>query len=158
MASGERPAARLFLDLPIPRDGELIPSLQAIQEEHGYLPEAELVEVARKLGIPVSRAVGVATFYSQFSLRPRGRRTIRVCLGTACHVGGGQAILDALSRELGVAPGETAESGDTLDVVRCLSCCSLAPMAMVDREAHGRLSPARAISFARRCDVDPAPR
>lgn len=149
MTPGERLPARLFVDPPTSRDGTLIPALQAIQEEHGYLPETELVEVARRLRIPVSRAFGVATFYSQFSLRPRGRRTIRVCLGTACHVSGGQEILDALSRELGVAPGETSESGDTLDVVGCLGCCSLAPVLMLDDQVLGRATPDKALQSTR---------
>ncbi len=128
----------------------LIPLLQEIQARHGYLPEEGLRELAKRLGIPVSRVYGVATFYAQFSLNPRGEHLIRICKGTACHVQGAEAIIDRLKGELGLEHGKPGFDGKvTLEVVRCVGCCSLAPVMMVDGVTYGRLSPQRAVEIVR---------
>jgi len=136
--------------------GALIPVLQELQRELGWLPEEALVAVAQSLGLPKSRVFGVATFYSQFSLSPRGRHLIQLCQGTACHVQRGNRILEALRRELGLKPGEPARGGRfSLEVVRCVGCCSLAPVMVVDGVAYGRLTPERAVEIVRDLDGDP---
>lgn len=120
--------------------GSLIPILQEVQEELGYLPESVLVEVASRTGIPLSRVFGVVTFYSQFRLHPRGRHMIKVCHGTACHVGGAPKVTTALETELGVSEGETTKDHRfTLDSVACLGCCSLAPVMTIGDDTHGRM-------------------
>lgn len=120
--------------------GALIPVLQDIQGKLGYLPEEVLEEITRRMGIPLSRVYGVATFYAQFRLEPQGRHMIRVCHGTACHVGGATEVTAALEADLGVAEGETTEDRRyTLESVACLGCCSLAPVMTVDEDTHGRM-------------------
>jgi len=120
----------------------LIPVLQQSQAHYGYLPEPVLERVARRLGLPVSTVYGVVTFYSQFHLTPRGRHTIRSCQGTACHVRGGKAILNALERALAVkAGGTTHDLRFTLETVACLGTCFLAPAMMVDDQYFGKLTP-----------------
>lgn len=136
----------------------LIPLLQEIQARHGYLPEESLRELAKRLGIPVSRVYGVATFYAQFSLNPRGEHLIQICKGTACHVQGSEAIIEHLKRELGLEQGNSGFVRKvTLEVVRCVGCCSLAPVMMVDGVAYGRLTPQRAVEIVRTLmrNVDP---
>ncbi|MDP2870933.1 MAG: NADH-quinone oxidoreductase subunit NuoE [Bacillota bacterium] len=133
------------------RSGALIPVLQETQETYGYLPRPALAIIARSLGMPVSRVYGVATFYAQFHLKPRGRHIVRVCLGTACHVRGGERILEQLSASLGVAPGDT--TGDllfTLEKVACLGACGLSPTMMVDQATYGRLTPRAALDVLER--------
>ncbi len=115
------------------RPGSLIPVLEEIQEAIGYLPVAIQRRVAIGLTVPFSEVHGVATFYSFFTMTPRGRHTVRCCLGTACYVRGGKKILERLSQTLAVRPGET--TGDkrfSLETVRCLGACGLAPVTMVD--------------------------
>lgn len=122
----------------------LIPILQDIQKEKGYLPEEELSLVATELKIPVSRIYALATFYKAFSLRPRGRYSIHVCLGTACHVKGAPKLLDALERELSVKVGETTSDGlFDLQGVRCLGCCGLAPVITVGDDLYGGVTQAK---------------
>lgn len=123
------------------RKGALIPVLQAAQEIYGYLPEETMKEIAVSLNLPFSEIFGVATFYSQFKLQPRGRNVVRVCSGTACHVRGGPNILKALEEELGIKSGETTEDFRfTLEPVACLGACGLAPVMMVNDETFGRLT------------------
>ena len=115
--------------------------LQDIQKEKGYLPEEDLSEIAEEVRIPVSRLYSLATFYKAFSLVPRGRHTINVCLGTACHVRGGARLLDKLERDLDVVQGETTEDGRfTVEAVRCVGCCGLAPVVVIDENFHGKLN------------------
>ncbi|MFO7151767.1 MAG: NADH-quinone oxidoreductase subunit NuoE [Bacillota bacterium] len=122
--------------------GALIPLLQKTQSIFGYLPEPALRRIAESLKLPLSQVYGVATFYSQFRLKPQGRHVIKVCQGTACHVRGASRILDRLQRELNIKPGETTEDlRFTIEPVACLGACGLAPVMMVDDEAHGRLTP-----------------
>jgi NADH:ubiquinone oxidoreductase subunit E/NAD-dependent dihydropyrimidine dehydrogenase PreA subunit len=115
----------------------LIAILQEINEEFGYLPEHVLRYVSFRLGIPVSRTYHVATFYTAFSLVPRGRHTIKVCMGTACKVNGADMLLEQIQRELQVEPGDTTQDNRfSLEVVRCLGCCSLSPVLVVDEDTH----------------------
>lgn len=123
------------------RKGALIPVLQAAQEIYGYLPEEVMKEIAVSLHLPFSEIFGVATFYSQFKLQPRGRNVIRVCSGTACHVRGGPGILQALEEELGIKSGETTvDFRFTLEPVACLGACGLAPVMMINDDTFGRLT------------------
>jgi len=119
----------------------IVAILQDIQEEFNYLPKDALKRVAKELSIPLSRILSVATFYKAFSLEPKGKYGINVCLGTACHVRGGARVMDKLERELGIDRGETTEDLNfSLDEVRCLGCCGLAPVMMVGKDVHGKLS------------------
>jgi len=122
--------------------GTTIPILQAIQEVYGYLPRQALEYAAKKLKTPLSRIYGVATFYAQFHLQPRGENIIRVCQGTACHVRGGAKIMDALKDQLGIGVGETTEDRKfTLESVACIGACGLAPVIMINNDTFGRLTP-----------------
>jgi NADH-quinone oxidoreductase subunit E len=123
------------------KQSELIPILQDIQKNKGYLPEEELSIVSKEFKVPLSRLYSLATFYKVFSLRPKGRHTINVCLGTACHVKGGAKLLDKLKRDLQINPGETSpDKRFTLEAVRCVGCCGLAPVVVIDGEFHGKLN------------------
>lgn len=120
----------------------LIPVLQEAQEEYGYLPEEVLTEIALGLNLSLSQVYGVVTFYSQFHQEPRGSNIIRVCMGTACHVRGGEDILNAIKDELGIDAGETTDDLEfTLESVACIGACGLAPVIMVNDDTHGRLTP-----------------
>ena len=127
-----------FRDQP----GPLIPVLQKAQEIFGYLPLDVMKRIAQGLRIPPVRVFGVATFYAQFSFKPRGKHTILSCQGTACHVRGGAKVMQEMSRELGVKEGDTTEDRRfTLEKVYCIGCCSLAPAMIIDDTAYGKLSP-----------------
>jgi NADH-quinone oxidoreductase subunit E len=120
----------------------VIPVLQKIQEHFGYLPRPALEEVSRLMHIPLSRLYGVATFYAQFKMRPRGRFIIRVCKGTACHIQGSPKIAERIEEILGIESGETtADLRFTLEEVACIGACALAPVIMINDDPHGRLSP-----------------
>ncbi len=120
----------------------LIAVLQKAQDIYGYLPKDVMYYVAEKLGLTPADVVAVATFYSQFRLTPIGKYLIMSCQGTACHVNGSERIFDAMSEYLGIGNGETTEDGlFTLENVACLGCCSLAPVIMINGEAHGNLTP-----------------
>ncbi|MEW6623669.1 MAG: NADH-quinone oxidoreductase subunit NuoE [Bacillota bacterium] len=122
--------------------GAMIPVLQEAQEIYGYLPEEVMVEIGKSLEIPVSKVYGVATFYAQFHLKPRGRNIVRVCLGTACHVRGGAKILEKIEEALKIKDGETTEDLKfTIESVACIGACGLAPVIMVNDNTHGRLTP-----------------
>lgn len=122
--------------------GALIPVLHKIQGLFGYLPEDMLHLVSTGLNIPMTEIYGVASFYSIFSLVPKGKHIIRVCLGTACYVKGAQLIIDELSKALGVNVGETTKDGKfTFEAARCLGACGLAPVMMIDEQVYGRLEP-----------------
>lgn len=115
------------------RPGRLLARLEEIQARHGYVPEDALRQVAREVGASLADVYGVATFYKAFSLRPRGKHLISVCLGTACHVRGGAAILHEFRRQLGIGPGQTtADREVTLETVNCLGACALGPVVVVD--------------------------
>ncbi len=121
--------------------GNMIPLLQGAQDIYGYIPTEVFEELAKKTGIELSDMYGVATFYSQFRLKPVGKYVIKVCHGTACHVQNSSAITDALKETLNVSDGETTPDGlFTLESVACLGCCSLAPVMMIGDETFGKLS------------------
>ncbi|MFA5078941.1 MAG: NAD(P)H-dependent oxidoreductase subunit E [Dehalococcoidia bacterium] len=118
--------------------------LQDIQKEFGYLPEDKLKETAVALGKSLIDVYGVATFYRSFSLTPRGRHHVKVCLGTACHVRGSSRILDEIVHRLGVRPGETSTDGEySLETVMCLGCCAIGPVMVVDNKYYGQMSAAK---------------
>ncbi|MCW3490091.1 NADH-quinone oxidoreductase subunit NuoE [Dethiobacter alkaliphilus] len=122
--------------------GTMIPILQAIQDAYGYLPRQALEYMAAKLKIPFSRIFGVATFYAQFHLKPRGANIIRVCQGTACHVRGAAKIMKKLQEELNLEVGGTTEDMKfTLESVACIGACGLAPVIMINDDTFGRLTP-----------------
>ena len=122
--------------------GALIPVLQTAQNLFGYLPEKALRMVSRELKLPYSEVAGVVGFYSYFSTIPKGKHTIRVCLGTACYVRGGQDVLKAMSKELEISVGGTTQDRKfSLEVGRCFGACGLAPVVMVDDETFQRVSP-----------------
>jgi NADH-quinone oxidoreductase subunit E len=126
----------------------IVAILQDIQEEYNYLPQEALTKLSEEANIPLSRILSVATFYKAFSLTPKGKYPINVCLGTACHVRGGARVMDKLERELGIERGETTQDLNfSLDEVRCLGCCGLAPVMMVGKEVHGKLSEAKVSSI-----------
>jgi len=122
----------------------LLSILQDIQKEYGYLPEEKLREAAVMLKMSLIDVYGVATFYRSFSLTPRGRHHIKVCLGTACHVRGSHRILEETVRKLEIQPGETSENGEySLETVMCLGCCAIGPVMVADNKYYGLMSPAK---------------
>lgn len=124
--------------------GSLIPILQDVQDIFGYLPKEALSYVSERLNLPLSRIYGVLTFYSQFYLEPRGRNTIKLCLGTACHVRGAPRVLRKLEELLEIKEGETTRDLKfTLETVRCLGTCFLAPVMMINQNYYGKLTPQR---------------
>lgn len=128
----------ILATFPPGRRETLIPILQAIQGAFGYLPEQALEAAGKHLGVPTAKVYGVATFYNQFRLQPVGKHIIRVCRGTACHVRGSKLLLDTLSGELHIPPGETTPDGEfTLETVACLGACSIAPVVTVGDDFHG---------------------
>jgi len=130
--------------------GMLIPVLQSVQERIGYLPPEAMQRIAERTGVPAAGVFGVATFYSQFRLKPVGRYIVKVCHGTACHVQGAVAISEAICDELGVQDGETTPDGKfTVESVACLGCCSLAPVMMIEEDTFGRLTPDTARKIVR---------
>lgn len=126
------------------KPGALIPVLEQVQEACGYLPMALQYRVAKGLNLPVANVYGVVSFYSFFTMVPRGKHVIRVCLGTACYVRGGQRILEELVHQLGIEPGECTEDRNfSLETVRCLGACGLAPVMVIDEDTHGQMKPAK---------------
>jgi len=122
----------------------LIPILQKIQGAYGYLPAEILFEVSKQTGLHVNHMFGVATFYEQFHLEPRGRHTIKCCRGTACHVRGGRDIANTIKRELGIEEGCTTEDMRfTFETVACLGTCFLAPVVMVNNDYYGTVTASR---------------
>ena len=125
-----------------PAKEKLISILQAVQVNLGYIPQPAMKEVASFLGIPPGEVFGVATFYNQFRLIPPGKHPIKVCLGTACHVKGGNIILEEWKRRLAIEEEEVTKDREfSLDRVACVGCCALAPVVLADDEVHGNMSP-----------------
>jgi NADH-quinone oxidoreductase subunit E len=123
----------------------LIQVLLEIQRENHWLPKEALEKVSKKLGVPLNQIQHVATFYKAFSLVPRGRHEIQVCMGTACHIRGSPRVLDVVQDLLGIHPGETdLDLKFSLETVNCLGCCALGPVMVVDGKYHGKLAPAEA--------------
>lgn len=124
--------------------GTLIPILQEVQELQGYLSEEAIAEISELTRIPQSEIFGVASFYAQFYFTRRGKHSVKVCLGTACHVRGGQRILDEVQSKLGILPGETSEDYEfSLDKVACFGSCALAPVTVINKTVYGRMSVAK---------------
>lgn len=120
----------------------LIPILQQVQATLGYLPDEAMAEISQVTGLPESRVYAVASFYAQFRFTPRGKHTIMVCRGTACHVRGAEKILEETERTLGIAEGETTKDLEyTLETVACIGCCALAPCIMIDEDVEAKLTP-----------------
>ena len=124
--------------------GDLIPLLQEIQNRAGYLSQENIQDVARMLQISENEVYGVASFYTQFHFNAPGRHTIKICLGTACHVRNGEKLMEALEREIHIKPGETTPDGlFDLQRVACLGCCALAPVMQIDDQIYGRVTASR---------------
>lgn len=123
-----------------PDKSKLIPILQAVQNEYDYLPEEGIRGIARYVGMSESQIYGVATFYAQFYLKPRGKNHVKVCVGTACHVIGGLRLLDSIERELGIQCGQTsADQNFDLERIACVGACALAPVVMINEDVHGQM-------------------
>jgi NADH:ubiquinone oxidoreductase subunit E len=146
--SAERPAEVDYVELDkiieeqFKKDKEdLIMMLQTIQNRYNYLPKTSLAYLSEKIGVPLSKVYSVGTFYKTFSLEPRGRNIISICLGTACHVRGGERVMERIRNTLDISDGETTEDRRfTLESVRCLGCCSLGPVVKINEDTHGRIT------------------
>jgi NADH:ubiquinone oxidoreductase subunit E len=126
------------------KPGGLIPVLEEAQVSLEYLPMSVQKKIAKDLNLPLSRVYGVVTFYSFFTMTPRGKHTVRVCLGTACYVRGGKAIAETLQKEFGINDGETTpDRMFTLETIRCLGACGLGPVVVVNEDVHGRMKPSK---------------
>jgi NADH:ubiquinone oxidoreductase subunit E len=126
-------------------DGSLIAALEAIQERFRYLPPEALLLASERLGVPLSQAYSVATFYNAFSLKPKGKHCLHVCMGTACHVRGSPQVLGRLETKLGIkAGGTTRDRNFTLETVNCLGACALGPIVVSDGEYSGQMTPQKA--------------
>jgi NADH-quinone oxidoreductase subunit E len=129
----------------------LIQVLLELQRENRWLPQPALARISERLGVPLSRIRHIATFYKAFSLVPKGRHEVHVCMGTACHVRGAGRILDKVKELTGIGPGETdADLKFSLETVNCLGCCALGPVMVVDGKTHGKLSSADASEVMKR--------
>lgn len=127
------------------KGSSLITVLHDVQKEFGYFSEETVKSIAKELKIPLSRVYSVITFYTRFSLTPKGENTVMVCEGTACHIRGGKRILDEVEKILGVKAGETTEDRKfTLERVACLGCCALAPTMVINDKTHGKLTSKKA--------------
>jgi len=133
-----------IIDRYIHEPGSLTAVLQDIQTECNYLPQEALKRISEKMALPLSQVLHVATFYKAFSLEPRGKHLITVCLGTACHVRGGPRIVDQIERSLNIRAGATTADGlFTLETVNCVGACALGPMMIVDGQYHGQMVASR---------------
>jgi NADH-quinone oxidoreductase subunit E len=121
---------------------QLISLLQDVQAEFNYIPQDVIIKISQKLDIPLSQVFSVATFFQAFSLKPRGRHTVTVCLGTACHVKGGQRLVDKMQRDYGLKSGETTKDERfTLETANCLGCCALGPVVVIDGKYESQVNP-----------------
>ncbi len=140
---GKRDDAAVINDIVKGNEGNsLIAILQAIQLRYNYLPAPVLTLLSERLEVPISRLFSLATFYKSFSLEPRGKHVVKICLGTACHVKNGENLFDKARRDLELSEGEktTKDRRFTLEKVRCLGCCSLAPVVCIDEETYGSVT------------------
>ncbi len=128
-------------------ESALIPILQKVQAEYRYLPEEILTFVATALALPPATVYGVATFYAQFSLEPKGKYVVRICDGTACHVRKNQSLIASVKKRLGLRDGEktTDDMRYTLEIVSCIGACALAPAVVIDGKVHGQMTPEKVI-------------
>jgi len=128
----------------------LISSLQKVQERNGYLPAEEIKKIAEEYRVTENWIYGVATFYTQFKLTKPPKHIINVCMGTACHVKGGARILDEIERTLGIKQGEKTQDLEYgLERVACVGCCALAPVVVIDKKVHGKMTPSIAKDLIR---------
>ncbi len=126
----------------------LIPILQAVQEEQGYLSQAAVARIGRHLGIPASKVYGVATFYNQFRFQPKGTYHILVCRGTACHVKGSAKVLEAIAKHLKIEPGKTTrDKVFSLETVACMGACALSPVICINEDFYAKVSPAKVVKL-----------
>jgi bidirectional [NiFe] hydrogenase diaphorase subunit len=133
----------------------LIETLHAVQDSFGFLDLDSMAYVAHELKVPLSRVYAVATFYHYFTLKPPGKHTCVICLGTACYIGGSSAILESIHECAGIRPGETTEDGKvSLLIARCLGSCGLAPAAVLDGQVSGKLNPPAVVETIRRWSND----
>lgn len=122
----------------------MISALQEVQKERGYLPVEEMLRIAKEFSVSPVHVYGIATFYKEFRFSPPGRHPIKVCLGTACHLAGGDLVLDALERELNIKTGERTKDGlFSLDRVACIGCCMLAPVILIGEKVYPKMSPSK---------------
>ena len=123
-------------------EGNIISLLQEMQGEFGYIPEDAVAWFSKKLDVPASRFFGIATFYAQFHLEPRGKNVVTTCCGTACHVKGSEKLLNGLLKELKLAEGEstTPDKNFTVEKVNCVGACSIAPVVIVNKKVFGKVS------------------
>ncbi len=133
------------------KKSSLIPILQKVQDEYRYLPQEILAFTSTALDIPPATVFGVATFYAQFSLEPKGKNLIKICDGTACHIRGNKTLIDAIRKTLGLKPGEktTQDMRYTLETVSCLGACSLAPAVVINDKIYGHMTPEKAVAAIR---------
>ncbi len=160
--SSQYSAARSFnkvveiLDRYERSENKIIPILQAVQEEYRYLPQEVLTFIATSLGVSPARLYGVATFYSHFSLEPKGKHIIKMCDGTACHVRGSSAVINAIRERLHLSAKKitTDDMMYTFETVSCLGACGLAPVLVVDDEVHGQITPEQAMAILDKIDAE----
>lgn len=130
---------------PASSQDALIPILQDVQEQQGYLSKESMIDISKHLNMPTSQIFGVATFYNQFRFEPHGKHVVQVCRGTACHVKGSEQVLEEIMRQLDVSPGQTTKDGKfSLGVVACVGACGLAPVINIDGEYHAEVTPVKA--------------
>ncbi len=135
------------------QEGVLIPILQRTQEVYGFLPEAAMEEIAKKIGVSISQLYGVATFYAQFNLEPQGKHIIHVCDGTACHVRGAPDLVKAVEEEFNLeAGGSDPDFQYTLEIVYCLGSCGLAPIALIDQQVYGNTTADKLVENIKQLD------
>jgi len=144
-------------DLIVDRYGgepeNLIMILQAVQRQYNFLPRPALNYISTKMNIKLSQIHGIATFYAMFSLAPKGRNLVSICLGTACHVRGAERLKERLEEQLGIKAGKTTEDMRyTLETVRCIGCCSLGPVATVNEKTYARTDPEKIVKALERCE------
>lgn len=124
--------------------GNLIPVLQQVQDKLGYVPAVAMEEVAAHFNVPAVDVYGIITFYNQFRLTPPGKRQVKICMGTACHMRGAQIIQESWERRLNIKMGETTEDREySLERVACVGCCTMAPVVLINEEVHGKITPTR---------------
>ena len=135
--------------------GAMMVILNELQSRIGFISEPMQQYVARKLRIPVSKVHGVVSFYSFFTTQPRGRHTIKFCMGTACYVGGATQLIEKAKQVLGIEPGQTTKDGAiTLEICRCVGACSQAPVIVIDEESHGRVRPNKLPQLVRTVQIE----
>lgn len=157
MCPGNRGFGELeeFIDSLPSKEGELITVLHRAQSIFGYIPREVQEFVADKMKVPLSKVYGIVTFYSFFTMTPKGRYPISVCLGTACYVRGAEDVLREVMRLTGIKPGEVTEDGKfSLDTLRCVGACGLAPVIIVGGKVHGRVEPGKVASILAECDEE----